>query len=75
MLDKQDGCCAICGEPEPPYERLHIDHDHRTGVIRGLLCNNCNRGIGHLKESIPSLRAAIRYLKDAAKFAVTKGGQ
>jgi len=76
MLTRQDGVCAICRMGNSAYDRLHVDHDDRTGKIRGLLCNNCNRGIGHLKDSIPNLRAAIRYLKDAAESpAVPKGGQ
>ncbi len=61
MLAAQDGGCAICGG-EPTSKALHVDHNHETGVVRGLLCDNCNRGIGHLKESPEILRAAIAYL-------------
>jgi hypothetical protein len=42
---------------------LAIDHDHKSGVVRGLLCNNCNRGLGRLKDSVALLNAAVRYLK------------
>ena len=44
MLSKQNGVCAICGRP-PKTRRLDIDHDHKTGAIRGLLCVRCNRAL------------------------------
>jgi hypothetical protein len=44
MLERQHGVCAICGNP-PKTRRLDIDHDHRTGAVRGLLCHRCNRGL------------------------------
>ncbi len=56
----QNGGCAICGQPQE--RRLHVDHDHKTGRIRGLLCGSCNRAIGLLKESVASLASAIGYL-------------
>lgn len=52
--------CAICGSKE----RLHIDHCHKSGDVRGLLCQNCNFGIGNLKDSIVNLRTAILYLQN-----------
>jgi|SRR5215469_9672883 len=42
LLKEQDGGCAICGNP-PKSRRLHVDHNHRTGKVRGLLCFRCNR--------------------------------
>lgn len=55
----QAGRCAICfGPMKPP----HIDHDHKTGKVRGLLCFDCNTGIGKLRDSVDRLRSAIRYL-------------
>lgn len=60
LLDEQRGCCVICGECLM-YE-LRVDHDHETGEIRGLLCANCNSGLGMFKEDISSLAAAIDYL-------------
>jgi hypothetical protein len=69
LLEKQDGRCAICGVAEGHRSchgtkcRLAIDHDHRTGATRGLLCNNCNRGLGRFKDSIAILESALRYLK------------
>ncbi len=44
MLDEQGGVCALCGQP-PKTRRLHVDHDHRTKQVRGLLCYRCNRAL------------------------------
>ena len=44
MLAEQGGGCAICGAP-PKTRRLHVDHDHKTGEIRGLLCYRCNKAL------------------------------
>jgi hypothetical protein len=62
-LIEQDYCCAICGT-KSTGKRSHfdIDHDHATGVNRGLLCSPCNTGIGHFKEDPGKLRKAIEYL-------------
>lgn len=67
MEESQDGCCAICGRPETIIKRhkvcrLAIDHDHETGEVRGLLCSNCNRGLGMFKDSPNLLWAAANYL-------------
>lgn len=63
--------CGICGKP-PASKSLDIDHDHLTGEVRGLLCNNCNQGIGHLKDSPNNLRAAAVYLEQAAADAAVR---
>jgi hypothetical protein len=70
LLAAQGGRCAVCGIPEDeaPKGRLYTDHDHITrsaAGIRGLLCGNCNFGLGHFKDSPDLLAAAIRYLRDA----------
>jgi hypothetical protein len=44
MLEAQGGGCAICGA-KPKTRRLHVDHDHATGKVRGLLCHRCNRAL------------------------------
>lgn len=67
MLRRQHGVCAICGEPETLIRNgtlcnLTIDHDHGTGQVRGLFCNNCNRAIGLLKDDSAVLREATAYL-------------
>jgi len=65
VLDKQGGGCAICGATEPGRKgdrNFCVDHDHRTGVMRGLLCHCCNQAIGHLKDSPDLCRQAATYL-------------
>lgn len=68
MLDDQNNVCKICQQPETKVRRgkkmnLSIDHDHVSGKIRGLLCSNCNRGLGMFKDNQVSLRAAAEYLR------------
>lgn len=60
LKEKQDNMCAIC---KISNRRLAVDHCHITGKIRGLLCLNCNTGIGQLKDSVELLESAINYLK------------
>lgn len=60
---KQDGKCAVCGKHQSEIKTaLAVDHCHSTGKVRGLLCGNCNRGIGMLQDDIENLRCAILYL-------------
>ena len=56
--------CAICGTTEwmGRHERPHVDHDHKTDRVRGLLCHNCNVLLGHAHEDPAILQAAIRYI-------------
>lgn len=58
MLEKQNYECMICKKET----ELFIDHDHTTGLVRGLLCNHCNFGLGHFKDDIENLKMAILYL-------------
>ena len=66
LVAAQGEGCAICGSATPGAnnERFAIDHDHVTGVVRGLLCAHCNMGIGQLGDSVERLRAAIAYLEN-----------
>jgi len=62
-IEKHSGRCDLCGgPPDGRWQRLSVDHCHRTGKFRGLLCSACNRGLGFLQESPTLLRKAIRYL-------------
>ncbi len=65
MLVMQGGGCAICGSTlnSSRYTKLAVDHNHKTGVVRGLLCTNCNTAIGLMKDSPERLQAAITYLR------------
>ena len=60
----QKNRCACCGKHKSNFKRqLHVDHDHKTGKIRGLLCTQCNPGIGYFQHSVARLKMAIRYLE------------
>jgi len=64
MFKKQKGKCAICRNLQGKNKRrMDIDHDHKTGKIRELLCNSCNKAIGYFKENTTVLESAIIYLK------------
>lgn len=60
ILESQMGLCAICKRPK----KLNVDHDHKTGEIRGLLCSRCNLGLASFGDSIEGLEKAIDYLKE-----------
>jgi len=65
LLKKQNGVCAICGaEKNKNNTSLCVDHDHKTGKIRGLLCHLCNTAIGKFNDDILMLEKAIEYIKD-----------
>lgn len=59
----QNGCCAICRGNNLNGRRLSVDHNHVTGYIRGLLCGNCNLGIGNFKDNVEFFKIAIDYLQ------------
>jgi iron-sulfur cluster repair protein YtfE (RIC family) len=68
LLMKQNGVCAICLKPEiakhqsGKIKKLAVDHNHETGKIRGLLCVNCNNGLGRFKDSALLTDRATKYL-------------
>lgn len=65
MLKNQMGACAICERKQE--KALDIDHCHETGVVRGLLCSNCNRMLGYAKDNRLTLKAAINYLTSSRR--------
>ena len=63
MHKAQQGKCAICNEEPKTKRGLHVDHDHETGKVRGLLCHGCNVALGSFKESVTLLNKAVEYLR------------
>jgi len=62
LLEKQNNVCAICKGTCSSGRRLAVDHDHVTNEVRGLLCGNCNTGLGNFKDNIDLLSEAQNYL-------------
>lgn len=62
LLKKQKACCAVCKSPfkKTPF----VDHDHKTGAVRGLLCLACNFGLGYFRDSPTICKKAAKYLED-----------
>lgn len=72
LLLNQDGLCAICSKPESVNRvdtifSLSVDHNHKTGEVRGLLCGKCNRALGNFFDSTELLQNAIKYLSGGNK--------
>lgn len=66
LLEKQQGKCALCLREQT--ERLHVDHNHSTGEVRGLLCERCNRALGLFADSPALLASAVRYLEERGSY-------
>jgi len=63
ILASQNNQCAICGKDANEFKTsLNVDHDYQTEKIRGLLCTNCNMGLGHFKDSLSNLHRALMYI-------------
>jgi len=63
LFEKQEGKCSICGKHSNKLgTELAVDHDHVTGEIRGLLCSNCNLGLGIFKDNYELLKSAAKYI-------------
>jgi hypothetical protein len=66
LLCNQGSCCSICQTSKPGgMGDWHVDHDHTDGLVRGILCSNCNTAIGKFNDNIKNLEAAIHYLQHA----------
>jgi hypothetical protein len=63
LLASQGGVCAICKTAKWSKHGPHVDHCHKTGKVRGILCHNCNVALGMMGDNQRRLRAAIRYLE------------
>lgn len=75
LLRRQRGRCAICGAAKcKTKRRLSVDHDHATDLVRGLLCNNCNIGIGQFQDNPVLLRKAAAYLERHQKNRSLQSG-
>jgi len=66
-LALQDGKCFLCGEPPKPGKVLAVDHDHKTGQIRALLCNKCNLTLGYVQDNTELLSKMVQYLDSYRK--------
>lgn len=71
MLAAQGGKCAICAQNLAPGPNCHTDHCHKTGRVRGILCNGCNIGLGYFRENPEALAGAIAYLRTNALSAAS----
>lgn len=67
MFASQGECCAICGIDANGKKRFHVEHDHDTGQVRGILCTTCNTGIGSLKDDPDLVLKAYLYLSQAVQ--------
>lgn len=74
MLEAQKGVCKICSNPPSSKDHkanrdgmlyLHVDHDHSTGKVRGLLCKRCNTGLGGFRDNPSLLAKAALYIKES----------
>lgn len=63
MVEEQAGCCAICQSPPSGVKPWHVDHNHYTGQVRGILCHSCNTALGNFNDDPNLLRRAVEYLE------------
>ncbi len=74
MFAAQQGCCAICSRHQSEFKKsLHIDHDHSTDGVRGLLCGPCNTALGSFRDDVSLLHKAIVYLQRSKITLVREG--
>jgi hypothetical protein len=63
IWNRQGQKCGLCGDATTTGRGWHVDHNHESGKIRGIVCHNCNLGLGHFRDNPDFLRKAIEYLK------------
>lgn len=63
LVQHQGGACAVCERPPQAGQRLHVDHDHETGVVRALLCGHCNAAVGFIEESVDRVWQILGYVE------------
>lgn len=71
LVAEQGNACAICRDPLDAHKRnrrAHVDHDHKTGEVRGILCGRCNPALGAFRDRPELLEAAAQYLRQRAKL-------
>lgn len=65
LIARRSGVCVICGENRSGKKELEIDHDHDTGLIRGVICQKCNTGLGAFNDDLELLECVVDYMKQA----------
>lgn len=73
MLYHQAFRCRVCFDQLEADRETHVDHCHQTGKVRGILCEHCNKGIGHLRDDPTRLILAAKYLEDPEHYPVYAG--
>jgi hypothetical protein len=74
-LAEQGGGCAVCGRPPKAGKSLHVDHDHDTGYVRGLLCFSCNAALGHFQDDLERIDAALIYVATRRRVSALRLAQ
>ena len=65
MFEEQEGCCKVCNSHQMNFNTsLAVDHNHKTGEVRGLLCSSCNTALGLLGDNPVVVESALNYLKE-----------
>ena len=70
LKDAQGGTCALCGRATGVRKKLAVDHDHKSGYVRGLLCGPCNKLLGFARDNPEFFRRCAEYLEEPPAFAV-----
>ncbi len=71
-LAEQGGGCAVCGRAPKAGKSLHVDHDHESGYVRGLLCFSCNAALGHLQDDLGRIDAALVYVATKRRISALR---